>query len=199
MDWWVQVTIIAEYLEDAPAIAQYIHDQDAGKWKKKEYNRACYKTEETGQVLFYTYQLYYSYERQKCIPDWLIAELSAQNPQAYFTAMADIPLPGALLRYQAGKIQHHYLMEQRRTNLILPLDDFDKPNDLCNPDFLYHWFGHGKAEQQIAIDDQSLIISQELFDGIFPLEPEEWEILDNLIAEWNLGGLRSTWTEIKFE
>ncbi|NIG55444.1 hypothetical protein [Chitinophaga sp. Cy-1792] len=199
MGWWTQITIIAEHLEDAPAIAKYIYEEDGKKWEKSGYTRVCYQEEPggAGQRLFYTY------ERRNCIPDWIIAELSTQNPTAYFTGMADSPAwlcsPGGLMRYQAGKMLDNYLFDRKRTKLITPLNETDQPNDLFNPDFLYNWFGHGKPEAQLTTVPPHLALKDlKLFEGSWEFDAEEMEILDSFIAEWDLGAFRSAWTDITF-
>jgi len=146
MGWDTQVTIIAQNTQGACFnIARLIYEQERSFIHDYAFKRVCYQEQAEDTVLFFTY------ERRKYIPYWVIQDISANHKEVEFTIVADSPDflagPGGLVRIRAGEIYDSYGFWDKRQDLAS--GDFAETPDYVDPDLLFHWFGKGKTEELI--------------------------------------------------
>ena len=146
MGWDTTVIILAERLsskEMAKELTEVIHEKDAKFYWNREHS--VWKTyTEVGFALFY------SYERRKVAPGWIIEEISEIFENVEFTILASCPEficgPAGLIRIRNREIVDSYgiMSEQTidyRYEIIL------NPSKYRN--ILVNWYRKGGKEEQL--------------------------------------------------
>ena len=106
MGWDTQVIVIGEKIESKESsinIGEQIFNQDS-----KRYGKESFYLEKTEK----DYIVYYSYDRRKYVPYWVIQEISKKYPRVSFTilgSMLDFLCgPGGIIKIEKGEIIDSY-------------------------------------------------------------------------------------------
>jgi len=173
MGWYTNIIIIAESIESKESsikISEQIFTKDS-----KSYEQETLFISQTNSI-------YYTYERRKCIPHWIIKDISNSYPNVSFTvliSMPDICGPSGIIRFKNGKIIDSYGIygENSKRQLIL-----DSPIDKRL--FIYEWYKIGGMEQKLRtnfLDKFPLGWCEEKYSKkIIPITEEDFNNLDKI-------------------
>lgn len=185
MGWDTKVTIIAENCNESQFdIAKSIQVRDP--W---EYPFACFKQFEGSSTLFFTY------ERRKYLPYWIIQEISILYENVLFTVIADCPDficgPAGLVKIVNGQIIDSYgFLGNRQTITVDP-----------NPEILLKWFGKNGYEEVIRKKYLEIYpmnwCNDNYSDRIIEFTKSELDALDMLLSLELETQSEKEWTEIK--
>lgn len=140
MGWYTEIVIIVENIKSkrlAMKIGQSIFEKDSRLYEK-----------ETFYILKVNlgYSIYYTYERRKVIPYWVILLLSESYPDLPFTLLGSCPEflcgPAGLIRIRNGKILDSYGFWYENSKRALLLEEPVKYREI-----IFNWFREGGQEQ----------------------------------------------------
>lgn len=141
MGWDTKIIIIAESIElkeEALKIGKEIFESDS-----KSYGKEAFYLIETSP----NFAIYFTYERRKYAPYWIIQEISKKFPNVLFTVLGSslefLCGPGGIIRIQNGTINDSYGIDSensfRQEVLFSPIE---------NRQNIYEWFkSNGKEEK----------------------------------------------------
>jgi|GEM_PF-1159524 len=199
MGWDTQITVIAENTQEAYLdIARLIYE-DAKGYVNLSYDsfiRICYRQNDENTVLFYTF------ERRKYIPYWVIQEISAKYKEVEFTVLGSSPDylagPAGLVRISAGEINDSYAFDERRGDLT---GHDSETREYLDPDLLLNWFGKGKQEEVFRkryVEQYPMSWCEGNYHTTWiDFSEEEMAQLEDLIKLWKEGRIKTDWTDIR--
>lgn len=139
MGWDTQIIIIAQGIEakeTAVRIAEQIFEKDSKGYGK----------ESVFIVNHPDLALYFTYERRKYAPYWVIREISNQYPEVIFTLLGSSPEfiggPGGIIRIKNGAIIDSYGIYGENS---IRLEVLESPVE--NMDSIYEWYKSNGPEQ----------------------------------------------------
>ena len=140
MGWDTQVTILCERVEQFDTVMSFFFEQDARHYQQKHEKTQAFTREST---------LFFSYERRKYAPYWVVESLSRELPKVLFTLLADSPDflggPGGLVRISGGQILDSYGLTDGRQDML------ESPH----PEQIYRWFQYGGPEEKSRLKEGS--------------------------------------------
>ena len=164
MGWDTQVVIIAENIESevvSKKIGKLIFEKDSKRYESESF----YLIEEE-----LTTSIYYSYERRKYAPYWLIEEISKIYPSITFTVLGSmldfLCGPAGIFRIKDGKTLDSYGIwgeNSRRYKIIA--------DPIENRFEIYNWFKQAGKESELRMK----------FISDFPLGSNNDNLVDKLI------------------
>src|SRR6187551_3527069 len=107
MGWDTQINILAENCKDEYSkIARLIYEKDAKDYIHNGFSKICFKKNENTSALFFTY------ERRKYLPYWIIQGISNVYKDVPFTIVASCPDfingPAGIVKIISGEIIDSY-------------------------------------------------------------------------------------------
>lgn len=138
MGWDTQVTILCERVEKLDTVMSFFFEQDARNYQKKHGRTQIFTRDRT---------LFFSYERRKYAPYWVVESLSRELPKVLFTLLSDSPEflggPGGLVRIKGGRIRDSYGLIGERQELL----------EMPHPEQVYRWFRCGGPEEKSRLKE----------------------------------------------
>ncbi|MCD6066573.1 MAG: hypothetical protein K0S33_1399 [Bacteroidetes bacterium] len=171
MGWDTQIVIIAENIRDEEeVIFRALYEKDAKDYIHNGISFAKVKhLNDQSKVLFFTY------ERRKYLPYWIIQEVSVIYKDVYFTVAARCPDfiggPAGIIKVSNGEITDSYgFWGERREMLENP-----------DPELIYNWFAMDKQEERFrklySTSRPKKWIEELYSENIFELSPLQEAVL----------------------
>lgn len=192
MGWDTQIIVIVENIQnEEEKIALELYQSDASFIKGLFYAKFKLCNNMT-KVLFFTY------ERRKYLPFWIIEDISLKYPDKYFTAIASSPDfilgPAGLIKVLNGKIIDSYGFWERELEATIFLE-----NPI--PEVLYQWFAKDKFEEQfreLYLDKQpKQWITNSYVENLIEFTEEQNQKFIEIVE--NDKDFNNDWIEIKLE
>jgi hypothetical protein len=189
MGWDTQITVLAENTGGRHfEIARMIFEQDAKNYLQYDFYKICFRKLPNDTVLFFTY------ERRKYLPYWVIQEISAVYKSVIFTVIASCPdhISGAagLVKISNGAITDSYGFFDERQAIT------EQPD----PEIIFNWFGTKKCEETIRQKYLSVFpmiwCDEDFTNNVIDFTDSESRQLEELLAKNRIIDVETNWIEI---
>lgn len=171
MGWENQISILVENIAcEEKDIATEIYEKDAKSYFNSGKNIVKFRRTENGSKV-----LFFSYERSKYLPDWVIEEISLKYKEKYFTVLGSQNegyggLAG-IVKILNGKISDRYGFYGKLTDRDQVWGARQDILENPEPELIFQWFGKGKTEE----------ILRELSIGECPKDVIDFLFSENLV------------------
>lgn len=192
MGWDTQINILAESCkDDYLEIAHLIYEKDAKYYTDNGYSKISFRIIENISVLFFTY------ERRKYLPYWVIQEISSVYKDVSFTIVASCPDfingPAGIVKIISGEIIDSYGFFGIRKSIA------EKPH----AELILQWFGKNKREEiirQTYLENHPQFWCEENYmDNLIEFSEGETNELENFIRTFESRLPGTGWNEITIE